>query len=395
MRVLVVAETLGNAYGQERVNSHSCEYLAKQGWDLSFLCAKTTTPLPQCLQIPGLFSFHSLSPRKRVNKALLAIRDFLKQSPPDLVHFTDVPDAKVTRLLSRVPSVATAHTVAPTCPASHRMIPGGVCQQKSGWSCLWHHRRYHCLDFLKTDLHRMHAIHGYLAKRGVQRRRHLMLAPSRFILDVLQRDGFEADRLRLVYNPVVVPPNPQLPPTSPTPLFVAAHRLVPLKGLGETLRALKALESLPWELKVCGEGPEQASLQQLTQHLGLGERVQFLGRLEREEALNLMAQAWGVIQSNLGPESFGMSLAEASALGVPVFGYDLPALDEIVDPGVSGVLVPPRQVNELVEALRRCIEDRPWARGLGQAGRKRVERLFSLQAHGEALEQAYQDCLDL
>jgi len=84
-------------------------------------------------------------------------------------------------------------------------------------------------------------------------------------------------------------------------------------------------------------------------------------------------------------EAFGMVFQEAAAAGVPAIGTRLNAIPEIVDDGVTGLLVEPGSVTELAEALRRLVDDAELRRRLGCAARQRAERLYSPQKYSDQL----------
>lgn len=89
-------------------------------------------------------------------------------------------------------------------------------------------------------------------------------------------------------------------------------------------------------------------------------------------------------------ESFGKVAMEAASAGTLVVASDIPGLRDIVEPGVSGFLVPPEDPISLAETVRRCVELRErnpiaWE-GMRAAARKRSERLFSESANGSQVD---------
>jgi starch synthase len=76
-------------------------------------------------------------------------------------------------------------------------------------------------------------------------------------------------------------------------------------------------------------------------------------------------------------EAFGMVYQEAAAAGLPAIGTRLNAIPELIDDGVTGLLIPPRDVGALVEALRTLVDDAQRRCAMGLAARGRSERLWS------------------
>jgi glycosyltransferase involved in cell wall biosynthesis len=78
-------------------------------------------------------------------------------------------------------------------------------------------------------------------------------------------------------------------------------------------------------------------------------------------------------------EALGLVLLEAGALGVPVVATAVGGIPEVVEDGVTGILVPPGQPDALADAVTRLLRDPERARAMGEAGRARVEREFTLE----------------
>lgn len=393
MRIVMIADGLGGAYGQERVVAQSAALLQEAGHEVRFVTGEKKENVPPnsgVLELRGLFQKQWLTPKKELEPYFKALEAFFADSPPDVLHFVDVPEARVTDWLARrYPSLVTAHLVSLTCPASHRLIKGNqICEKKSGYACLVHHHSYGCLGYLKSDLHRAHAVRGYLLKRDA-----LSLVPvaavSRYVERVLVKDGWEASRVYYVPNPVSVPARVEPLTNRPPSLVVTASRLVPLKGLDLLLKAISKVPGSP-HLWICGEGGEQGKLEALTRELGLGERVKFLGTRPHEETMRLLASADVVAQPNLGPETFGMTAAEAAALGRAVLASDVPALNEILEKDVSALLTTPGSAEALANGLTSLLQSPDLRNRLGNAAKTRIAEHYSPETHLAAQLAAFE-----
>lgn len=183
---------------------------------------------------------------------------------------------------------------------------------------------------------------------------------------------------------VTVIPNPCVRSfVEPAPLdtarAIAVGRLVPVKGFDLLIRAWArvAAERPNWQLDIWGEGPERARLQGLIDSQGLGHAVALRGatpEIERE-----MAAASMLVFPSLF-EGFGMVLVEAMACGVPCVAFGCPCGPrDIITHGQDGLLVLPRNIPALADALLSLIDDPAERRRLGANAREKA-RAFSLEA---------------
>ncbi len=345
MRVLIVNPNVGEGFGQERVLRDSAHLLRAAGHRVGLLAEKLTGQAPEhdaLWLVPGLSSLHWLSRPGQVADKHRAATSAITHFAPDVVHFYDQFDYRLMDWCrKRFITVMTSHTVATTCPSSTRQIyPSGICESKSGWRCLTLHHQNQCLSFLKSPVHRAHAIENHLRRQSVLKKMRAIGAISRYVRNTLLKDGFSSKQVQLLYNPITLPAPFVRQPRS-IPLLLSACRLNDHKGVGVFIQALKQIETLTWTAQICGEGPLESALKAQVKTLGLEGRVLFRGRVPYEEVQDLMKQASVFVQPNLGPEPFGLSVAEASAYGLPSVVSRVAALDEIVEDGTNGFLVTP------------------------------------------------------
>jgi phosphatidylinositol alpha-mannosyltransferase len=150
------------------------------------------------------------------------------------------------------------------------------------------------------------------------------------------------------------------------------NRLDPQKGFPITLAALAkiAAEVPDVRLVVAGDGRDRAALGLLTDPVR--ERVHLLGTIPNDLVPAVHAASEVFVASAWGQESFGIALVEAMAAGRPVVASDIPGYREVVDHGVEGLLVPPRDPEALAAALLRVLREPALAERLGRAGRARA-----------------------
>ncbi len=381
LKIAMVSPTLGTAFGLEQVLMLSVQGLRERGIKIFLIGEIAHSSLSENespILVPGLFSTPALIAPKALHRVLENYKKAISQIKPDLIHFLDQPHAEIIKFsTAHYPCVLTAHTVAPTCPASHRLAEEtSVCHKKSGWSCLIQNKTYGCLNGFKTDLHRSHAIYDFKIKKKATQKIQAIVAISRYVESALLENGFSKEQVKLIYNP--------LPAfnsigrfSSSKPLIVSACRLVPLKGIEYAIRALKLIEPLDWQYWILGEGPLKDSLTKLVQELKLETRILFKGKQSRSETLATIQSAKVFLQPNVGPEGFGLSVAEALSLGTPAIAFATPALDEIIFDGKNGFLVPSKDVASLSKAIEKLLSDPKKHSEFSSYGKKDTPERFS------------------
>lgn len=153
-------------------------------------------------------------------------------------------------------------------------------------------------------------------------------------------------------------------------------RLLSWKGIAVLLKALTRLR-IQERLIVTGSG-RVAAWQSYARSLGLGEdRVQFLGVVPRSDMLSFLRHAKLVVVPSF-TESCPYSLIEAMAMGKAVVASSLPGTRDMLEDGVSGLLVPPGDPAALGTAITRLLDDESLRRRFGDAAAAVAKSKFSL-----------------
>ena len=110
------------------------------------------------------------------------------------------------------------------------------------------------------------------------------------------------------------------------------------------------------KLIVIGDGDEKGRLVSLTQELGIGSSVKFTGSVEDKEKIRLMKSSELLVLPSTD-EGWGIVITEAIACGLNTISYDIPALREQARFFHSVVLVPPRNVDALAQAIEHSLSE--------------------------------------
>lgn len=233
-----------------------------------------------------------------------------------------------------------------------------------------------------------------LLERTVLRRARRIVVTSRSMLDGCPELARHRHKCR------VVPLGIELPPTSPSSTdaggferpvtILSLGRFAPYKGFDVLVRALALVPGA--RLIMAGDGPERAAVMALAKRLGLSNRIAFPGRVDDAARDSLYASCDIFCLPSLSPaEAFGLVLLEAMARGKPVAAArpEWSGVGEVVEHGVTGMLVPPGDPAALASALRTLANDAALARRMGEAGARRVRALYSIDTAAGRMERVY------
>jgi glycosyltransferase involved in cell wall biosynthesis len=157
-----------------------------------------------------------------------------------------------------------------------------------------------------------------------------------------------------------------------------AGRLVLDKGHIHLLRAAAVLASEMPDLHLvfAGQGPNEEALRAQARELGLHDRVRFLGF--RTDIAEVEAGFDVAVLPSVGCDASSASIKEAMALGVPVIASDIGGARNIIDDGVTGLVVEPGNSEALAAALRAIFDDPRSARSRAERAVAEVRRRFSV-----------------
>lgn len=168
--------------------------------------------------------------------------------------------------------------------------------------------------------------------------------------------------------------------------IISIGRLMEKKGFHDLIEACRLLEAAGVEFRceIIGEGPLEPELHEQIRAAGLTEKVVLSGALPQGEVVNRLARSALFVLPCVAEASGGMDnlptvLMEAMAAGLPVVSTALGGVPEMVHEGVTGLLVPERDPSQLADAMAQILNNREFARSLGEAGRQLAADLFAIE----------------
>lgn len=172
----------------------------------------------------------------------------------------------------------------------------------------------------------------------------------------------------------------------------SSSRLAPDKDIESLVRSLGHLSQLladaPTVLLIAGQGPERSRLETLASSLGVADRVRFLGF---QTDIRGFLSALDVFVIPTLREGLSISLLEAMAAAKPIVASSIPHNREVIEDGVTGLVVPTSNPLAIARAIARYATDPELARVCAQAARQRVLDQYTLAGTLEATWALYQD----
>jgi glycosyltransferase involved in cell wall biosynthesis len=227
-----------------------------------------------------------------------------------------------------------------------------------------------------------------------------LIAVSRAIVAKIQREGRDTVPVELIYNGVDLERYDHQEPCCTLPdeygmepgaaLVGVVARLEPEKGHPTLLEAWPlVLRDVPnAHLVVVGEGSERERLEQQARDLRIAHRVVFTGRRDDVPAVTAALDC-AVLPSYR--EAQGLTILEAMALSRPVVATNVGGIPEMIEDGITGVLVAPHDAPALAAGIVRVLTDHPFADTIARAGHDLVHDRFCVELMARAIETIYDE----
>jgi glycosyltransferase involved in cell wall biosynthesis len=238
------------------------------------------------------------------------------------------------------------------------------------------------------------------AATDVYRAAHTVLCISGKVQDILQSGAPEEIRSAIVYNGVdpvlfspsstTLGPNEWLDRNPAAPEILVVGNLLRSKGHELLLRALAKLRPDFPQLRcqIIGEGPERAHLESLARDLDIRKQVEFAGRQTRAQVADAMRRC-SVFVLPSGNEGLGCVYLEAMSCAKPAIACRGQGIDEIMEHGKNGWLIPPNGLEELTQALSALLASPDLRARIGAAARQTILEKLTLAHQAQSLANIY------
>lgn len=217
-------------------------------------------------------------------------------------------------------------------------------------------------------------------KRWVILKSDALTVVSKSMIQAVKRLGAEHNRIYII--PMGADLKSRFVPSesrSNTGCLLFVGRLVEKKGLQYLIHALPLiLKTHPQVyLQVAGDGPEKINLKEMCENLGISAHVRFLGAV-KNDLLPALYQTSdvvvfpSVIAEDGDQEGLGLVLVEALGCECATVVTDLPAIQDIIVDGKTGLVVPQKSIRKLAEKINCLLDDQKLRWSLGREGRRLV-----------------------
>jgi len=219
-------------------------------------------------------------------------------------------------------------------------------------------------------------------------RASFVVANSRFSARHIRAGLNGEGEIHVVHNGLDLEAFPLRTTEPAQPLILGVGRLVEKKGFPDLLAACDLLrrKGVKFFCEIIGTGVMSAQLKEKIRLLGLADRVKLVGPLPqevlREHYARALAFALPCVRARDGDRDIlPNALKEAMAVGVPVVTTRLEGIDELIEDGVSGLLVEPGDVPALAAKLQILLENEALRRSLAAQARNVIEQCFDRRAN--------------
>jgi colanic acid/amylovoran biosynthesis glycosyltransferase len=186
--------------------------------------------------------------------------------------------------------------------------------------------------------------------------------------------------------------------TNPTLKFITVARLVPCKGIGQTIEAFSKLQTRSFEYHIIGDGLLMPSLKKLVNKYNLTRQIKFHGPLEQESVIKNLQQGdyfilFGITDNNGEIDAQGLVVQEAQACGLPVIVSNGGGIPEGVKDLITGYVIEEGNINALSNKIEELILFKSNKVDMGKAARQYASSCYSQTNINKAVFSIYEKIL--
>ncbi|MCK4325604.1 GT4 family glycosyltransferase PelF [bacterium] len=360
-KILYVIATM-DIGGAERQLVELVKRLNKDKYDVTVCCLTRGGPLEEDLKEAGI-KYCILWKRFKFDfSVILKLIRLLRREKADILHtymFTSNSFGRVAGILARVPEIIISE---------------------------------HCVDIWKNRFH------FFIDKILLHWTDKVICVSNGVRKFYVNRIGISEGKTVTIYNGIALGhlhTNAEVTANkyglcSEGRIIGAIGRLIVQKGLKYLIHAMAiTLKQVPQtKLLIIGDGPERGNLCELAGRLGITDKVIFLGF---QKDITRFLRTMEILAMPSLFEGLPVVALEAMTLEKPVIATKILGVDEVVEDGKTGVLVPPRNPDALAHAIIELLNDVEESKRMGMAGRERVEKYFNVNLMVKKYEDVYDE----
>ncbi len=313
---------------------------------------------------------------------------------PDIVHVHNFfpllsPSVYDACQDAGVPVVQTLHNYRLGCPNALLLRDSKVCEDCLGKRMPWPGIVHGCYRGSRAQSAAVAAMLTFHWLRGTwQERVHAYIALTAFQKEKMVQAGLPKEKIHVKPNYVFT--SERLGNNGLLGKYVLfVGRLSQEKGVATLIEAYLQ-NDLRIPLKIVGDGPLRGTLQARVQATGLAGAITFLGRQDKSAVLALMQTARFLVFPSIWYETFGLTMIEAFACGLPLIASRLGSMAEIVQDGVTGLHFESGNSVDLADKIQWAKEHPEEMIDMGKNARRVYETHYTPEANYQQLMAIYQ-----
>ncbi len=388
MKILIMTSLWGRHGGKEHYLECCVDELTRAGHECVIAYGRLS-PKPCMMDLPPLriyeLSTYGTTRSDDEEPAAALLQEILNKEAPDAIFMCDLRNLRLLSILHAYGGTVTmSHDNWLTCMRGFATsyLGRNICTGKLGYKCLLRG----C--FLGKDpvSHRVNFNNLFTHQAMLESYQGFgsHLVASNYMKDRLLLHGFTDEQVRVVGYFTDLQPQTREPAAGQTPTILFMGQIHRYKGVDFLVRALAHLR-VPFRCRVVGDGGQLANCKALAVKLGVADKIDFLGWLPRNQINEEILAASVIAVPSVWPEPFGLVGLEAMTCGKPVVAFATGGIPDWLVDGVSGFLVPVKQVDQMAEKISFLLQNPDHARQMGLKGQEIAQVRFPRAAHFQKL----------
>ncbi len=309
------------------------------------------------------------------------IREIIKSENPDVVHFHNVfsrlSPAVISEASKYKPTVLTVHDTRFDWPKfmyldkNFDIYPGTF-----GFKCLFNGEVNPFMFFYQYT-------RNFLYRRSLEKI-NAIITLNNFVKNKLEK-LIKNDNIFI--KPLFIPEMSDLSDAERENFILFAGRIEYYKGLKYLIKAMKIVnEKFDIPLIIAGDGKEKKELEELAKKINV--TAKFIGKVKHDEMLKLYQKAGIVCVPSLADNS-PMIIYEAMSCGAPVIASNVCGIPDLINDGIDGFLVKPKNSEEIAEKIIILLSDEKLRKKIEKNAKNKSEKEFSKEKHINSILEIY------